>query len=251
MKMNFLQVQPADLSWILTILFCLLTYMDSWPREPQQQQQRNSPPFCLWQALTYLTANTNSSTQPGQVSSSPTLVQPGQLRSSSTLVQQHGRLWFSAQPHKSLPRSNNIVHVTYLGFRATVYETLNNTRPSSPETNSPMFLNTTDTKPAAGLFMQSYLAMPGISNIKPRAGPLRHSMLIALLLLLSGVESNPGPIHAGFWNVRSAVNKAALLHDNIEVNKLDSLSLCETWIVEEDSDAIKLDVAPPGYSVLH
>ena len=78
-----------------------------------------------------------------------------------------------------------------------------------------------------------------------------HKVISFLNNKLAFSLTNPGPIHAGFWNIRSAVNKAALLHDNIEVNKLDSLSLCESWIVEEDSDATKLDVAPPGYSVLH
>ena len=82
--------------------------------------------------------------------------------------------------------------------------------------------------------------------------------VVALLLLLGGVEANPGPssiayngIAFGLLNARSAVHKAALIHDVIADRKLDVLALTETWITSDAPDAIKLDVAPTGYQVLH
>ena len=77
--------------------------------------------------------------------------------------------------------------------------------------------------------------------------------LVALLLLAGGIESNPGPsssstpgIEFGLLNARSAVHKAALIHDVIADRKLDVLTLTETWVTSDAPDAIKLDVAPPG-----
>ena len=42
-----------------------------------------------------------------------------------------------------------------------------------------------------------------------------------------------------------------LVHDLIDENNLDVLALSETWVVDEDPPAIKLDIAPPGYGILH
>ena len=55
----------------------------------------------------------------------------------------------------------------------------------------------------------------------------------------------------GLLNARSACHKAALIHDVIADNQLDILLLTETWIPSEAPDAVKLDVAPSGYSVVH
>jgi len=76
------------------------------------------------------------------------------------------------------------------------------------------------------------------------------------LLLLGGVELNPGPGCCHYidrrrpWSAqrRSAVHQAALIHDTIADQKLDVL---ETWITSYAPDAIKLDVAPPGFQVVH
>ena len=87
------------------------------------------------------------------------------------------------------------------------------------------------------------------------------SILLALLLI-GGVEPNPGPQRAptnrpvrklqfGLLNVRSAVNKAAEIHDIIESHHLDSLILTETWIDAGAPLAIKQDIAPIGFSVKH
>src|SRR5277367_4179580 len=77
--------------------------------------------------------------------------------------------------------------------------------------------------------------------------------ILSFLLLLGGVEPNPGPApilaprhNAGLLNVRSAVNKAALLHALIDGEKLDFLAVTETWLRSDDPPAILDDIAPPG-----
>jgi len=59
------------------------------------------------------------------------------------------------------------------------------------------------------------------------------------------------PTSFGLLNARSARQKAALIHDVIADHQLDVLALTETWIPSDAPDAVKLDVAPPGYSVVH
>jgi len=88
----------------------------------------------------------------------------------------------------------------------------------------------------------------------------RHQPVItALLLLLGGVEQNPGPatviasdgLRLGVLNARSAVHKAALIHHIIDSHRLDLLVLNEAWMSDHQPAAVTLDVAPPGYSVVH
>ena len=99
----------------------------------------------------------------------------------------------------------------------------------------------------------------GIYKPRPRRSPA--AVLVALLLLISGVERNPGPVLRpsssahnavafGLLNARSAVHKATLIHDVIADQKLDVLALTETWITSDAPDTVKLDIAPPGYQVL-
>ena len=102
----------------------------------------------------------------------------------------------------------------------------------------------------------------------------RKSTLL-VLLLIGGIESNPGPVinpksipaalhrqqrlksggprplACATLNVRSAVNKAAELHDVIESANLDVLVLTETWIARNAPTAVKHDIAPLGYGVHH
>ena len=94
----------------------------------------------------------------------------------------------------------------------------------------------------------------------PRTHRSSSAVFVALLLLLGGVESNPGPaaaaatpssIAVGMLNARSVVNKAAVIHDVIADNKLAVLALTETWLTSDAPDVIKFDVAPPGFQVLH
>ena len=79
------------------------------------------------------------------------------------------------------------------------------------------------------------------------------AVLVALLLLRGGVESNPGPatLNFGLMNARSAVNKAAHIHDVVSDHRLDVAAITETWIPSDAPDAVKLDIAPAGYGVLH
>jgi len=83
-------------------------------------------------------------------------------------------------------------------------------------------------------------------------------MFVALLLLSGDVEANPGPqlptsnsITFASFNVRSAANKAALIHDIINDYSIDLLALQETWIQPNAPPAIKQDIAPSGFAVDH
>ena len=78
------------------------------------------------------------------------------------------------------------------------------------------------------------------------------SSLVTLLLMLSGFVIHPGPaVQMGLFNARSVVNRGPLIQDLITSHHLDTLAVCETWIVDDDPDAITLDVVPPGYAVAH
>ena len=88
---------------------------------------------------------------------------------------------------------------------------------------------------------------------------LSHSVLLAtalLLLILGGVESNPGPssvsghVTLGLLNARSAVHEAPLLHDAIAEYKLDMLVVTETWMKSTNHPAINHDNAPTGYGCI-
>jgi len=126
----------------------------------------------------------------------------------------------------------------------------------------------TDTSPSAVLpcaglmdFRLSCLALRGpFGFYRPSSRRSPSSCLLALLLLLGGIESNPGPaalrsrpvpLNFGSLNARSAVNKGALVRDVIESHQLDLLALSETWITADDPDSIRLDMAPPNYVTRH
>ena len=83
----------------------------------------------------------------------------------------------------------------------------------------------------------------------------RKACLITILLLISGVESNPGPsnqhVNMGLINAWSIVNKTALIHDAISDHDLDLLAITETFVYEDSPDMFKRDAAPEGYSILH
>jgi len=76
----------------------------------------------------------------------------------------------------------------------------------------------------------------------------RRAILMAMLLLLGGVEANPGPgtgvpavgytLRLGVLNAQSAVNKAALIHDLIDSQCLDLLIVTETWMSSDHSRAV-------------
>ena len=84
----------------------------------------------------------------------------------------------------------------------------------------------------------------------------RLSHTILLLLIIGGVEVNPGPssslnLNFGLLNTRSVVNKAPRLHCLITDNDLSFLALTETWVKADDPPVIKNDPAPPGYRITH
>jgi len=106
-----------------------------------------------------------------------------------------------------------------------------------------------------------HLIIERVYRPRPHRSPA--AVVVSLLLLLGGVESNPGPaaagapprstdaLNVGLLNVRSARHKAAFIHDVISDNHLDVLCMTETWIPSDAPNAVKLDVAPPGYAVVH
>ena len=79
---------------------------------------------------------------------------------------------------------------------------------------------------------------------RPRSQRSPSAVTVALLLLLGGVETNPGPptaassiqcdgmssshIHCGLVNARSADRKPPLVHDVIHDERLDLLAVTET-----------------------
>ena len=92
------------------------------------------------------------------------------------------------------------------------------------------------------------------SNGLPFRPPSRRSLIASLIAyLLLTVESNPGPfdVRFGSWNAGSAVNKGALIEDLIRDNRLDVLAVCESGIRSDAPDAVKYDIAPPDFLVLH
>ena len=113
---------------------------------------------------------------------------------------------------------------------------------------------------------------PGLPVFRPHRTKCKHSVYLSFLLLIGNVDPNPGPvnnsrkqsksynrikskkqdyINFGFMNARSAARKAALIHDVIEEHHLDLVFVGETWIPSDAPDAIKVDIAPTGYRVMH
>jgi hypothetical protein len=92
------------------------------------------------------------------------------------------------------------------------------------------------------------------ASFRPRPSSSRRDFAVILLLLMAGVEPNPGPqpwLNFAIQNARSVVTKAAVIHDLIADMKLDLLAITETWVPSDAPDTVKLDVTPPGYAVVH
>ena len=112
--------------------------------------------------------------------------------------------------------------------------------------------------PAAAVytFTSCSLCMLSVSGPRFRSqpgGPHTHK-LVLLLLLVGGIKSNPGPIQSlllSSLNTNGANSKGVLLVDLINESKLDILCVTETKISEKAPNAIKYDMCPPGYGVLH
>jgi hypothetical protein len=54
-----------------------------------------------------------------------------------------------------------------------------------------------------------------------------------------------------FINACSIICKGLLVQDLITTNFLDILAVAETWIVDDDSNAVRLDSVPDGYCIIH
>jgi len=86
-----------------------------------------------------------------------------------------------------------------------------------------------------------FCSTQAVHVFKPRQHHSPNPAFVALLLLLGGMETNPGPaaklnhkstsyitISSGYLNCRSAARKIAVIHDLINESEFDVLFLCET-----------------------
>jgi len=114
---------------------------------------------------------------------------------------------------------------------------------------------------ATWLLIAVSLHFTGDCVYKPRGERSPAAVLVALLLLLGGVETNPGPpnytsspasaaLRIAILNARSAVNKTALIHV-INDHRLDLFAVTETWMKASHPPGITHGMAPAGYRVLH
>ena len=113
-----------------------------------------------------------------------------------------------------------------------------------------------DVRPAAYLFNANLTRqMAGRCGefYHPRQHRSLSASLVALLLLISGLENNPGPptLNIGCINMNSVVHKGAFVIDTINEYKFDALAVCETKIAQNDPATIKRDCVPSGYDILH
>lgn len=107
----------------------------------------------------------------------------------------------------------------------------------------------------------NWVVASGLTSLGPESIPprfriyrrCRRAEFISFLLVIGGVEKNPGPdqLRCGLLNVRYATNKAALIHDTIDCERLDLFFLVETNISHDAPAAIRDDIAPPGYKCVH
>ena len=91
-------------------------------------------------------------------------------------------------------------------------------------------------------------------HLRDRDPPPLLSCCFCLHVISAGIEQNHGRaswFNFGVLNVRSAVNKAAHIHDIVADLKLDVLALTETWIPSDALDSVKVDMSPPVFGVLH
>lgn len=127
------------------------------------------------------------------------------------------------------------------------------TRP--PSAGAPVYINCAYVSPALFSLTDRRLLFAGRqrSVYRPSSSFSSSAVLVAVLLLLGGVEPNPGPagLRLGLVNARSAVTKAALIHDIISHHHLDILAVTETWMRADLPPAIVDDIAPPDYAVIH
>ena len=68
------------------------------------------------------------------------------------------------------------------------------------------------------------------------------------------IEPNPGPfspVRFGSLNVRGGNSAGAAIQDLIHDHQLQALAVSETWIRNNAPDAVKIDMVPPDFAILH
>ena len=122
---------------------------------------------------------------------------------------------------------------------------------------------TVSVKPALSTFSGVLLWAPpsGIPHFRPNScrGKLPVIFCLLLLILSVDIELNAGPavnhpssnVRFSYIDICSAVNKAVSIHDTIADFRLDFLALSEARITPDMSNAVRNDIAPPTYTVLH
>ena len=88
--------------------------------------------------------------------------------------------------------------------------------------------------------------------LRPR--PQRSFLTSFVAYLLLTVETNPGPfssIRFGSFNVGGGNKAGAGIQDLIRDHQLQVLAVSETWIREDAPDAVKVDMAPAGFGIMH
>ena len=96
--------------------------------------------------------------------------------------------------------------------------------------------------------------MDNNTRLRISARASRRHLFALLLLLLTGVETNLGPaapITFGALNVGGGSRKGAFTASIIYEHQLDILAVSETWIREDAPNAIKFDLAPEGFGIMH
>src|SRR6476469_9011425 len=97
--------------------------------------------------------------------------------------------------------------------------------------------STVGTRDGAVVPAATIMCKVGVASLSPRPSPFpRRRFSIFAVLLIAGVERNPGPpsVNYGLLNTRSAVNKAAVLHDMVTSNDLSFCFFTETWFKRSD-----------------
>ena len=51
----------------------------------------------------------------------------------------------------------------------------------------------------------------------------------------------------GYINAHSIVRKGSLIFDIIDSHQLDALAICESFVVNDDPEVIKMDAVPTGF----
>jgi len=100
--------------------------------------------------------------------------------------------------------------------------------------------------------MLLYWSRPnGTVPFRPRQTTCPSALIVSLLLISGDIEVNPGPATTQLNINFGLINIGTLVHDLISDYHLDMLALTETRLQSDTPAAVKLDAAPPGYTIRH